>query len=106
MVVNAACKDADLAHMQKHLAATCEIEPMFSRGLLALQGPQAVAVLARLAPQVATMKFMTGAFVVDRRRALLRHALGLHRRGRLRDLDARPMPGRRHRPQAAGASPR
>ena len=43
LVVNAACKDADLAHLQKHLAAACEIEPMFSRGLLALQGPQAAA---------------------------------------------------------------
>ena len=64
MVFNAACKDSDLAHVQKHLAATCEIEPMFSRGLLALQGPQASQVLARLVPQVATMKFMTGAFFV------------------------------------------
>lgn len=64
VVINAACKDADLAHMQKHLSAACEVEPMFSRGLLALQGPQASAVLARLAPQVATLKFMTGAYVV------------------------------------------
>ena len=64
VVVNAACKDADLAHMQKHLAASCEIEPTFSRGLLALQGPQAAQALARLAPSVATMKFMTGAFAV------------------------------------------
>jgi aminomethyltransferase len=64
MVFNAACKEADLAHVQKHLAVTCEIEPMFSRGLLALQGPQASQVLARLAPQVASMKFMTGAFFV------------------------------------------
>jgi aminomethyltransferase len=64
MVFNAACKEADLAHVQKHLAATCEVEPMFSRGLLALQGPQASQVLARLAPQVASMKFMTGAFFV------------------------------------------
>jgi aminomethyltransferase len=62
LVLNAACKDADLAHLQKHLGATCEIEPMFSRGLLALQGPQAEQALARLAPQVAAMKFMTGAF--------------------------------------------
>ena len=37
---------------------------MFSRGLLALQGPQASAVLGRFVPQVATMKFMTGAFFV------------------------------------------
>ena len=64
LVVNAACKDADLAHLQKHLAAACEIEPMFSRGLLALQGPLAAQALARLAPQVAGLKFMTGAFVV------------------------------------------
>lgn len=64
VVINAACKDADLAHMQKHLSAACEVEPMFSRGLLALQGPQASTVLSRLAPQVASMKFMTGAYVV------------------------------------------
>jgi aminomethyltransferase len=64
LVVNAACKDDDLAHIRKHLSAACEIEPMFSRGLMALQGPLASAALARLAPSVATMKFMTGAFVV------------------------------------------
>jgi aminomethyltransferase len=64
VVVNAACKDSDLAHLQKHLAATCEVEPTFSRGLMALQGPQASQALARLVPSVATMKFMTGAFVV------------------------------------------
>ena len=64
LVVNAACKDADLAHLQKHLAVACEIEPMFSRGLLALQGPLAAQALVRLAPQVAGLKFMTGAFVV------------------------------------------
>jgi aminomethyltransferase len=64
LVINAACKDADLAHLQKWLAATCEVEPIFSRGLLALQGPQASQALARLAPSVATMKFMTGSFVV------------------------------------------
>ena len=33
--------------------AACEIEPMFARGLLALQGPQAAQVLARLVPSVA-----------------------------------------------------
>jgi aminomethyltransferase len=64
VVVNAACKDSDLAHMQKHLAADCEVEPTFSRGLLALQGPLASQTLARIAPSVATLKFMTGAFVV------------------------------------------
>lgn len=64
LVLNAACKDTDLAHLRKHLSASCEIEPMFSRGLLALQGPQAAQALARLAPAVAAMKFMTGTYVV------------------------------------------
>jgi aminomethyltransferase len=64
LVVNAARKDADLAHIQAKLSDACEIEPMFARGLLALQGPQAVTVLSRLAPSVAGLKFMTGAFVM------------------------------------------
>jgi aminomethyltransferase len=64
LIINAACKDADLAHLQARLASTCEVEPTFSRGLLALQGPQASLALARLAPSVAAMKFMTGAFVM------------------------------------------
>lgn len=59
LVVNAACKDADLAHLQAHLADRCDIEPLFeSRALLALQGPAAAEVLARLAPSVAHMTFM------------------------------------------------
>jgi aminomethyltransferase len=64
LVINAACKDTDLAHLQRHLSATCEVEPTFFRGLLALQGPLASQALARLAPSVVAMKFMTGAFVV------------------------------------------
>jgi aminomethyltransferase len=64
LVINADCKDADLAHIQAHLSDRCEIEPMFSRGLIALQGPLAAEVLGRFAPAVATMKFMTGAFAV------------------------------------------
>lgn len=63
LIVNAACKDADLAHLHKHLSPACEVEPMFARGLLALQGPLAAQALARLAPQVATLKFMAGSYV-------------------------------------------
>ena len=64
LVVNAACKDQDLAHVQKHLGNRCRIEPLFEeRALLALQGPAAVTVLARLAPQVAQMTFMQFASV-------------------------------------------
>lgn len=59
LVVNAACKDQDLAHLRAHIGAQCSIEPLFeARALLALQGPAAVTVLARLAPDVAKMTFM------------------------------------------------
>lgn len=64
LVVNAACKDQDLAHLQQHLSGRCTIEALFdSRALLALQGPAAVTVLARLAPEVAQMTFMQFASV-------------------------------------------
>ncbi|MBI6796699.1 glycine cleavage system aminomethyltransferase GcvT [Pseudomonas syringae] len=64
LVVNAACKNQDLAHLCKHLAGHCKIEPLFEeRALLALQGPAAVTVLARLAPEVAKMTFMQFASV-------------------------------------------
>lgn len=60
MVVNADCKEADLSHLHANLDQRCEIVELADRALLALQGPQAVQVLARLAPEVAAMKFMTG----------------------------------------------
>jgi glycine cleavage system T protein (aminomethyltransferase) len=49
LVVNAACKEADLAHLTAHLDRSVSVEPRFERALLALQGPAAAAVLARLA---------------------------------------------------------
>ena len=59
LVVNAACKEQDLAHLRKHLSSHCEIQPLFEeRALLALQGPAAVEVLQRLAPGVEKMTFM------------------------------------------------
>ncbi|WP_248746250.1 glycine cleavage system aminomethyltransferase GcvT [Pseudomonas sp. MWU12-2037] len=64
LVVNAACKEQDLAHLQKHLGHLCEVVPLFEeRALLALQGPTAVSVLARLAPEVTKMTFMQFASV-------------------------------------------
>lgn len=57
LVVNAACKQQDLQHLQQ-LAGQCQIEACFDRALLALQGPLAATVLARLAPEVAQMTFM------------------------------------------------
>ncbi len=61
VVVNAACKDQDIAHMRAHLGGGVSLEVLDDRALLALQGPQAAAVLARLAPAAARLLFMTGA---------------------------------------------
>ncbi|MFZ5957193.1 glycine cleavage system aminomethyltransferase GcvT [Pseudomonas knackmussii] len=59
LVVNAACKDQDLAHLRAHLGDACEIESLFdSHALLALQGPAAAEVLGRLAPAVKALTFM------------------------------------------------
>lgn len=58
IVVNAACKEADFAHMADKIGGACEVTAHFERGLLALQGPKAEAALSRLAPDVVNMKFM------------------------------------------------
>ncbi|MGE0120768.1 MAG: glycine cleavage system aminomethyltransferase GcvT [Dongiaceae bacterium] len=63
LVVNAAGKDADAAHLRRHLAGSCRIEELSTRGLLALQGPKAAEVLERFAPQCRAMTFMTAAFL-------------------------------------------
>jgi aminomethyltransferase len=63
VVVNAACKQRDLAHMRERLAGRCDIEELADRALLALQGPQAGAVMARLAPDSARMIFMSTATI-------------------------------------------
>jgi aminomethyltransferase len=60
VVVNGACKAADLTHLQTHIGHRCTITPLQSHGLLALQGPKAVTALARLLPGVETLVFMTG----------------------------------------------
>lgn len=57
LVVNAACKAADEAHLRRHLSGTCEIE-VLDRALIALQGPTAAKSLAILAPACAAMRFM------------------------------------------------
>ncbi|MDC7789096.1 glycine cleavage system aminomethyltransferase GcvT [Rhodoplanes sp. TEM] len=58
VVVNAACKVADEAHLRDGLAGLCTVEPLADRALVALQGPRAEAALAALAPEVAAMRFM------------------------------------------------
>ncbi len=61
VVVNAACKAQDISLMQEKLADQCDIEVLEDHALLALQGPEARSVLARLAPESAEMLFMTAA---------------------------------------------
>jgi aminomethyltransferase len=60
VIVNGACKAGDIAHMRQHIGARCEIVTMPTQGLLALQGPQAVAALSRMIPGVEKLVFMTG----------------------------------------------
>jgi aminomethyltransferase len=58
LVVNAACKAADEAHLRAHLSDICVIEMLQNRALLALQGPKACSVLAKFCADAAAMRFM------------------------------------------------
>jgi aminomethyltransferase len=57
LVVNAACKHTDVAHLQQHMTG-CEVMLLEDRALLALQGPAAVAVMQRVCADAAQMAFM------------------------------------------------
>ena len=58
VVVNAACKAADLAHMKAALEPDLNVLQINDRALLALQGPASEAVLADLNPAARDMNFM------------------------------------------------
>jgi aminomethyltransferase len=60
VIVNGACKVGDIAHIQAKIGSRCAVIAMPEMALLALQGPQAVNALARLAPGVEKLVFMTG----------------------------------------------
>ena len=60
VIVNGACKAADIAYIQARIGQRCEVKPMPQRALLALQGPQAVHVLKEVVPGVEKLVFMTG----------------------------------------------
>jgi aminomethyltransferase len=60
LIVNAACKDADLRHLVTHIGHRCTVQALPDRALLALQGPKAAQALARLNDAVAALTFMTG----------------------------------------------
>lgn len=61
LVVNAACKEQDIAHLRANLGSL-DIEVLEDRGLLALQGPAARAVMQELVPEAAQLTFMNGVF--------------------------------------------
>lgn len=58
VVVNAACKAADIAYMKAALEPDVTVTEITDRALLALQGPAAEAVLSALNPRAAAMAFM------------------------------------------------
>jgi aminomethyltransferase len=58
LVVNAACKAEDEAHLRSHLSDLCVIEPLPDRALIALQGPKAESVLAKFCAEIPAMRFM------------------------------------------------
>ena len=60
VIVNGACKEGDIAHIEAKIGDRCQVIPMPEMALLALQGPQAVTALSRLAPGVEKLVFMTG----------------------------------------------
>lgn len=63
VIVNGACKVADIAHIQQKIGQRCQVQPLPDQALLALQGPQAAATLARLSPGIERFVFMTGGAV-------------------------------------------
>ena len=62
LVVNAACKDADYAHIRARLPKDVKLFVADERALLALQGPAAAAVLATQIPGIGALAFMTGTY--------------------------------------------
>src|SRR6266536_3305582 len=58
LVVNAACKAEDEAHLRKNLSDVCDIDSLGDRALIALQGPKAESALAKLCADAAGMRFM------------------------------------------------
>ncbi|WP_281990984.1 glycine cleavage system aminomethyltransferase GcvT [Sulfitobacter geojensis] len=58
VVVNAACKEADIARMRGALEPKVSVTELADRALIALQGPQAVDVVAAMDARAAEMRFM------------------------------------------------
>lgn len=61
LVVNAACKEGDFAHIEARLPDGVRLERLDERALIALQGPRAVEVFARHCPAARDLVFMSAA---------------------------------------------
>jgi len=59
IVVNAGCKDADYVHIGARLPSGIELKPDSDLALMAIQGPEAAAVMETLVPGIAATPFMT-----------------------------------------------
>ncbi len=59
LVVNAGCKEQDIAHLRAHLQGQ-QLTVLAGQALLALQGPAAREVMRRLCPAAAELVFMQG----------------------------------------------
>ncbi|MDR3532344.1 MAG: glycine cleavage system aminomethyltransferase GcvT [Rhodopila sp.] len=58
LVVNASRKDVDFTHLAANLPEAAMLTPLEDRALLALQGPAAAPVMARLCPEAVAFPFM------------------------------------------------
>jgi aminomethyltransferase len=58
LVVNASRKDDDFTHIAANMPAGVRLRPLENRALLALQGPAAAAVIARIGREAARLPFM------------------------------------------------
>jgi aminomethyltransferase len=59
LVVNAACQQQDMDHLQRNLPS-CDVNFVDKQSLLALQGPHAREVMAKLTPDAEQLLFMRG----------------------------------------------
>ncbi len=63
LVVNAGCKDKDLAYLEKLIGDKVTLRLQDDRALFALQGPEAANVLTALGADVSGLRFMDGAWI-------------------------------------------
>ena len=59
LVVNAACKEGDFAHIENRIGDRTELEILDDRALVAFQGPKAASQLSHFHAEAETMPFMS-----------------------------------------------